>query len=90
MTVRSKISCNTIEYRKGFIEVAAGIHPGCLNIETWNVRPEVNIPHILTSATFDIEGLVTGNTELELSITEAENFIAELQRALSQVRLQQG
>lgn len=80
------IKCNTIPYRKGFIEVEASIHPGCINIETWDIHPEKDIS---SSSSVGSAGLsdsdVTGVTEIELNIKEAESLISLLQKAVSDV-----
>ncbi|WP_431688159.1 hypothetical protein [Hahella sp. NBU794] len=83
---RNLIKCNSIEYRKGYIEVLAGIHDECVNLEVWNIHPEVDI------TSFDLgdeslpEGAVTSNTEIELSLENAELLISQLTQAVNKVR----
>ena len=81
-----KIKCNNVDYRKGYIEVTPGIHDGCINIEAWDVHVDVDILSIEISDDNFPENGVTGNTEIEMSISEAEQLIEELQSAVTQLR----
>jgi len=81
-----KIKCNSINYRKGFIEVLANIHSGCINIETWSIHPDADISE---------QGLVfneipyeyfTGNTEIELNLKNAEELLTSLQKAILELK----
>lgn len=86
MTSAKKIKCNTIPHRKGFIEVTPNIHPGCINLEAWDVRAEIDIASLdISDEAFPDDG-VTGNTEIELSVHEAEEFVHLLQQAISKVK----
>lgn len=40
---RNRFKCNSISYRKGYIEVVADIHAGLINMETWNIHSELGI-----------------------------------------------
>ena len=64
-----KIKCNSVSYRQGFIESSPAIHPGCVNLETWEVSPPVDI------AKSDLQSVpddrITANTEIELTVDEA-------------------
>ena len=81
-----KIRCNDIGYRKGFIEVTPAIHASCINLEVWQVHPEVDIANIeVSDESFPDEG-VTGNVELEMSVEVAERLIEALQAAIYKVK----
>ncbi|MCG6202687.1 hypothetical protein [Psychromonas antarctica] len=76
------IKCNSIEYRKGFIEVRGDIHNDCINVEIWNIDPGVNITNVnLEDSSLKGESIIA-NTEIELSITNAEALISQLQEAI--------
>ena len=83
---KSSIRCNAVSYRKGFIEVAAGIHTGSINLECWNIHPDIEI------TASDIRDLdfpddaVTGNVELELAVADAEKLVEALQAAIAQTK----
>ena len=81
-----KIRCNVINYRKGFVEVTPGIHSGCINLETWEAHPDVDISNRdVTDEQFPDDGIV-GNTELEMSIEAAEELIEALQAAICEMQ----
>lgn len=80
------IKCNTIEYRKGFVEVRANIHDDNINIEVWNIHPAVNITNVsLGDYSLKNESIIA-NTEIELSIINAEDLILQLQEAINASR----
>ena len=90
MKPSNRMKCNNIEYRKGFIEVEAGIHAGCINLETWEVNADIDISNLnLSDNELPDEGIVA-NTEIELNIDEAEQLIRLLHRAINNVRPQNG
>lgn len=76
--------CESIEYRKGAIEVSSGIHDNCVNIETWQVNPKVDLKNAM-NGDFDLEGKVQANTELELDKAAALQLIEQLKNAVSQL-----
>ena len=81
-----KIKCNSVDYRKGYIEITPGIHEGCINIEAWDVHVDVDLSKLeLSDDNFPEDG-ITGNTEIEMSISEAEQLIEQLQSAVAQIR----
>lgn len=82
----NKIRCNSIGYRQGFIEILPNIHQGHINIEAWWVHPETDISNIDISDDQISDESVEGNTELEMSIDQAEQLIALLQAAISEVK----
>ena len=75
-----RIRCNVIAYRKGYIEVTAGIHSGCVNIEAWNTDPNLGIDDVDVG---DLPaGAIIGNTELELSVEMARALLHALDIAV--------
>jgi len=87
MDMRSKLRCNVIHYRKGFIEVAPGIHDGCINIEAWRVHPGLDISNREIGDGSFPDNAITGNVELELSIAAAEDLIQTLTEAVAKVKV---
>lgn len=79
---RAVIKCNSIEYRKGFVEVRGDIHNDCINVETWNIDPDVNITNVNLEDNSLKDESIIANTEIELSITNAEALILLLQEAI--------
>ena len=76
------IRCNGVPYRQGFIQVASGIHPQHVNVEIWNVHPDRDISNLsLTDQAVSDEAIV-GNTEIELSVTQANALIEALRAAI--------
>lgn len=78
-----KIKCRDVPYRQGFVEVA-NVHPGCVNIEVWNVHPDKDISgeeSLESSAYTDAD--VIANTEIELSLEQAERLVQLLQAAIA-------
>lgn len=79
------IRCNSISYRKGFVEVSR-VHDGCVNLESWSVHSEAEISGVdVRDERIDDED-ITGNVELELNIDAAERLIAALQAAVDELR----
>ena len=77
MTQRStfRIKCNSIDYRRGFIEVIQGIHDGCVNIETWGINSETELGDVAWVDHPSIpESSVLDNTELEMTIEQARSL----------------
>jgi hypothetical protein len=82
----NKIKCNNIEYRKGYIEVIPDIHENHINLETWEVHPDIDISELdLTDDAFPDDG-VTGNTEIELNLKEAEELVTLLQSSIEKIK----
>ena len=79
---RNIIKANTINYRKGFIEVIKNIHEGCINIETWNIHPDKDIETISLGDGKLSDDDVVGVTEIELSLSEARALISLLEHTL--------
>ncbi len=77
MTDRFRIRCDAVKYRQGFIEVIGQIHPGFVNVETWQVSAEASIAGLDVES----EGLIdqfVSNTELELTPAQARSLAAAL------------
>ena len=41
-----RLKCDSVPYRKGFIEVVGGIHDGCVNLESWVIHAERELDEI--------------------------------------------
>ena len=79
------ILCNSIRYRKGFVEVSR-VHDGCVNLESWSVNSETEISGVdLHDGRIDDDD-ITGNVELELGIEAAERLITALQATVDELR----
>lgn len=85
MENRNKIKCNTINYRKGLIEVSTGIHDSCINIEAWNINPDVDISDLELDDSELPENTVVGNTELELNLDNAKKLLNQLKNAIETI-----
>ena len=83
---RNLIKCNSIDYRKGYIEVRGDIHIDCVNIEAWNIHPDIDISVIDLGNNSMPEEAVTANTEIELSIQKAEDLVQRLVDAIKVAR----
>ena len=80
------IKCNNVNYRKGFIEVECGIHEGCVNLEVTGIHPDIDISDLeLGEGKLSDESFIS-NTELELSISEAEKLVDLLQEAIANLK----
>ena len=90
MTGSKMIKCNNVDYRKGYIEITPCIHEGCINIETWDIHVDVDLSTIEIGDDDFPEDGVTGNTEIEMNITEAEHLVTQLQMAITKVKASAG
>ncbi len=82
----SQIKCDGVNYRKGFIEVSTQIHDKHINIETWNIQPDVNISkNQIAVGQFNNDDVI-GNTEIELSVEQAEILIKKLTEGINTIR----
>ncbi len=82
MMKRDLINCNSVEYRKGFIEVIGDIHNECINVEVWNIHPDIDISGTNLDSEKIKDEYITANTEIELSIQNTEVLIKKLQKAI--------
>jgi hypothetical protein len=81
------IKCYGVQYRQGWVEVVAGIHSGFVNLESWNVSPQVDItPQSASLASLPDEA-ITANTEMELSLEQAKQLVAALHAAIQVAEL---
>lgn len=81
--LNKKIKCTGIQYRQEFIDIQTNIHDGFINIETWMVSPSVNLEKSHDIADANIKDTdIIGNTELEISISQARQLINLLQQAV--------
>lgn len=83
----NKVRCENIGYRQGFIEVIPNIHRGYINIETWMISPEIKITDIDISEGSIADKNIVGNTEIEMSIDQAEMLIQLIQAAIFNVKV---
>ncbi len=67
--------------RKGFVEVSTNIHHGLINLEAWSVHPNFDIQNRELAEDKFPDEVITGNTEIELSIVEAKKLVDLLQSA---------
>jgi len=81
-----RFRCDTVNYRKGFIEVMPGIHSGCINLECWQVQNDLDISGIDLLDQRIPDEAITANVELELSLETAEALLVALQNAIHAVR----
>ena len=81
-----KLKCNSVFYRKGFLEISAGIHAGCVNLEAWDIEPSLDISALEIGSDAFPEDAIQGNTELELDLQTAEALVQALQLAIETVR----
>jgi hypothetical protein len=86
-----KINCSSVNYRKGVIEITACIHNEHINFEVWSIHPDVNLLESdLTDDDFP-DNAVTGNTEIELNLYDAQRLVKLLSEAIAEVeRVQRG
>ncbi len=83
----SKIKCNSISYRKGFVEITSNIHDGFINFEVWNIHPDTNISSDNFSFDMITDGDITGNVEIELSVENAQEVLKALESFLKKNRV---
>ena len=81
----TKIKCNVVSYRKGFIEVIPEIHPGCINIETWEIQSEINLEGIDFGDGQLPDSAFSANTEIEMGLPEAKQLVALLISAIEKI-----
>ncbi len=85
MNSQNKISCSGIPYRQGFIEVQSNIHGGYVNLEAWNINPEVELKGIDMSCSTIKDCDFTGNIEMELDLEAAKILVEVLNKAIAEV-----
>ena len=81
-----KFRCDTIYYRKGFVEITPGIHAGCINLECWQIQNDLDISGMDLLDQRIADEAITANVELELSVETAEALVVALQAAIHAVR----
>lgn len=79
----SRIRCNAVGYRQGFIEVTPDIHGRCVNVETWAIAAGIRLNGVewLDNPALS-DGDVIGNCELELTIEQARELATALMNAV--------
>jgi hypothetical protein len=73
-----RVRCDAVKYRQGFIEVIGQIHPGLVNVETWQVRPQADISGLDVESDRLTDADFVANTELELTPGQARSLAAAL------------
>jgi len=79
----TKIKCDNINYRKGFVEVSGDIHKGCINLEAWNIHPDTDISRDESVFGSVPDEAFTGNVELELSVENAKELARKLEELIA-------
>lgn len=74
----SKIKCDGVNYRKGFVELSNNIHDNHINLEVWGVHPDYDLSQIDSSFSEIPEESFIGNVELELNLENAKALIQDL------------
>ena len=78
-----RLKCNSVPHRQGFIEVTPSIHYEHINIETWDIHPETCLDDVSWVDDNSAAAVnVVANTELELTVVEAERLAGAIQAAL--------
>lgn len=81
-----RLKCESVPYRKGFVEVTPSIHDGCVNIETWEVHAEASLEDAEWMDDPSIpDPSVIANCEFELTALEARNLAEALLTASQSV-----
>jgi len=73
-----RVRCDAVKYRQGFIEVIGQIHPGLVNVETWQVRPQADISGLDVESDRLTDADFVANTELELTPEQAKSLATTL------------
>ena len=73
-----RVRCDAVKYRQGFIEVVGQIHPGLVNVETWQVGVEADITGLDVGSDALTDTDFIANTELELTPVQARSLAAAL------------
>jgi len=82
-SVQPQIKCRGVPYRQGWIEVCANVHARHVNVEAWNVAPEVGMSNPSVALTSVPDEAVAGNVELELTVAQAKQLVVALQNAIA-------
>jgi hypothetical protein len=78
MPDRFRVRCDAVKYRQGFIGVIGQIHPGLVNVETWQVGVEADISGLYPECHGLTDDDFVANTELELTPDQARSLAAAL------------
>jgi hypothetical protein len=85
MADRFRVRCDAVKYRQGFIEVISQIHPGLVNVETWQVDAEADISGLYPESDGLTDDNFVANTELELTPAQARSLAAAMVAAANAV-----
>ena len=78
MPERFWVRCDAVKYRQGFIEVTGHIHPGLVNVETWQVSVEADTSGFYPESDGLTDDDFVANVELELTPAQARSLAAAL------------
>jgi hypothetical protein len=78
MPDRFRVRCDAVKYRQGFIDVIGQIHPGLVNVESWQVSVEADISGLEVESDGLTDPDFVANTELELTPAQARSLAAAL------------
>ena len=78
MPDRFRVRCDAVKYRQGFIEVIGQMHPGLVNVETWQVSVDADITGLYPESDGLTDDNFVANTELELTPAQARSLAAAL------------
>jgi hypothetical protein len=73
-----RVRCDAVKYRQGFIEVVGQIHPGLVNVETWQVSVDADTTGLYPDSDGLTDDDLIANTELELTPAQARSLAAAL------------
>ena len=78
MATEYHLACSAIDYRSGLIEIVPDIHPGCVNIEAWEIVGWSSIEGMSKEEFFEKsdEGEIElhSHIELEMTVEQARNL----------------
>lgn len=80
----TRLNCDSIAYRQGYLEVRPNIHPGHVNLEVWNISPDVGISGKALDEVSGQDGAVVGNVEIEMTLDKAKELVRALQQCIDQ------
>ena len=79
------IAISNVRYRQGFLDVVPGIHEGHINLEAWNIDPNISTLPAYVGSDLIRDEDVTANVELELSVAQARTLITLLEGAIRDI-----
>ena len=83
--MKQRIKCNGVRYRQGFIEVVPGVHPHHVNLEAWNVHPDLDISQSSLESRSIPDEAIVANVEIEVDLERAKALVKALNAAIESV-----